>query len=66
MSVVAGTTFNGTTGVTNVAASVVISPTQQRRQSPHIHLFLMYATSSADVTYIFETLPEDGHNMSGI
>jgi hypothetical protein len=25
----------------------------------------MYATYSGDVNYIFETLTEDGHNMSG-
>jgi len=35
------------------------------RGSSDIYLFLMYAKSSGDVTYIFETLPEDDHNMSG-
>jgi len=60
----AAATFDDTMKVTHVASSVVISPGQQC-QSPDIHFFLMYATYSGDVNYIFETLTEDGHHMSG-
>jgi hypothetical protein len=56
--------FDDTIKATHVASSVATSPVQQC-QSFDIHLFLMYATYSGDVNYIFETLTEDGHNMSG-